>query len=412
MHRHPSRARGFTLIEALVVVTILAVLMGLLIPAIQGIRENARQTVCQNNLAQIGKALEKYVADHDDTYPPGIAASGWRSRDVNLAGLDVFGHFEWTCFLHLLLPTLDEEIYSNNLAFPRFSLEPPRETLGNGLPAATLFAPVDGVPLPLLVCPSDSQTGPLWQTPFSYTAADGSAKQLALAKSNYLGMFSGTNVIDGFDPVDPSFDPPTARPGLSSTYLYNARRLGGPPGPDFSYLHPLPRKERFANTTSRRAVFGFGTGTRKATIKDGATKTIAVAEYLRGVSATDARGGFWFNDAAMQMLHAAQGPNGSVPDVWFGDMKRNNSPETAWGCQSSDSPANRPDLNLPCTRGPSPSSFTNSGAADSATSRSRHRGGVNVAFCDGRVQFIADDSDIAVWQKLAWIDDGLQVDAP
>jgi prepilin-type processing-associated H-X9-DG protein len=262
----------------------------------------------------------------------------------------------------------------------------------------------------MLVCPSDSQTGPLWQTPFSYTAADGSARQLALAKSNYLGMFSGTNVIDGFDPVDSSFDPPTSRPGLSTNYPYNARRVDGDPG--FRYLHPLPRKSRFANTTSRRAVFGFGTGTRKAAIKDGATKTIAVAEYLRGVSATDARGGFWFNDAAMQMLHAAQGPNGSVPDVWFGDMKPDNSPETAWGCQSSDSPANRPDLNLPCTRGPSPSSFTNSGAADSATARSRHRGGVNVAFCDGRVQFIADDSDVAVWQKLAWIDDGLQVDAP
>lgn len=409
MHRPPPRARGFTLIEAIVVIAILAALMGMLIVAIQGIREAARRTLCQNNLGQVAKALEKYAVDHDDTYPAGIAASGWRSRRVEDSGPDKLGFSEWTCFLHLILPALDEETYFNNLGAPRFPLRPPRSQ-------ADAYAAVDGVALPVLGCPSDSQTGPLWQTPFSYTAADGSTKQLSLAKSNFLGMFSGTNVIDSFDPEDPARDPPTAtRPGLNDNYPYQA-----PYNPPRMGLHPLPRKERFVQegTTRRRAVFGFGQGIAKSLIKDGAAKTIAVAEYLRGVSATDARGGFWFNDAGMQMLHAAQRPNGSSPDVWFGDVV-GGAAEPGWGCQSSSSPANRPELNLPCDPGPAPNRFDNSGAADSATARSRHRGGVNVAFCDGHVDFIVDSIDsnpvspgYGTWQRLAWIDDDLQVDVP
>jgi prepilin-type processing-associated H-X9-DG protein len=53
-----------------------------------------------------------------------------------------------------------------------------------------------------------------------------------------------------------------------------------------------------------------------------------------------------------------------------------------------------------------------------ATARSRHRGGVNVLFCDGRVQFIEDSIDSSTaspygtWQRLAWIDDGLSVTPP
>ena len=215
---HCCSIRGaFTLVELLVVITIIGLLIALLLPAVQAAREAARREQCANNLKQIGLALANYESTNN-TYPPGRV--GCNSR----GDLPQCSRTSWavvtasTSGFVLILPQLElMGLYYLFAPFANGAVEPNEtDSSTSGWNTAAVMQAVATRP-GVYICPSDASQPTASPYGYTYLSAVGSYAMVqgtlgglsAQAKYNNNGMFLYAKTHLASDVTD----------GLSNTLL-------------------------------------------------------------------------------------------------------------------------------------------------------------------------------------------------
>jgi prepilin-type N-terminal cleavage/methylation domain-containing protein/prepilin-type processing-associated H-X9-DG protein len=349
MRRHRRRS-GFTLIELLVVIAIIAILIGLLVPAVQKVRAAAALTQCKNNLHQISIAALNYESTNG-FLPPGSMESPNGNTGTNGSW-----HGPSTGTLAHILPYMEQDsIYSmtnaNALGYQMFNplaavppwayAIPPYDPNGN----LTGIVPAAAKRVKSYECPADTANTPratgMWDEyyPGAYSSATGGCTG-----------WSGTT-------------PPALGPGLCADYLNE---------PTSGYLFPaagnyigcaggLGAYTGLANTSYYLypGIYYPNSQTKMTDIKDGTSNTLAFGEALGGNGTTKDFNMSWFG-------------SGSMPVAW----PLSNAANSQW-----------------------------------YTFSSRHTGVVNFAFADGSVHPLSLSISTLTYRLLGGMADGYVIDA-
>jgi prepilin-type N-terminal cleavage/methylation domain-containing protein/prepilin-type processing-associated H-X9-DG protein len=333
------RRFAFTLIELLVVIAIIAILIALLVPAVQKVREAAARIQCTNNLKQIGLAAHNYESTNK-CLPP-----GFRGQQVGGAP----GYFDTWGALALLTPYLDQQPVYNaiNLQQTMFQLAAP---WGINSPTAVLTS------APVFVCPSDSMQS---------VCSNAYAINGAFAPTNYafcLGTGTTTGLTgwlgspwnaDGVFYAQSKTRMTDVTDGTSNTAGASERILGV--GPE-------------SGTAANRAAIDPQT----MYVDPQAQLTPASCGSTLSINYQQRRGYTWVaGEPRCTSYNHFYTPNDTAhPD-----------------CVSNygGTGANLQD-------------FSGHGLS---TARSRHSGGVNLWMCDGTVRFIQSSITLQTWQALA-----------
>jgi prepilin-type N-terminal cleavage/methylation domain-containing protein/prepilin-type processing-associated H-X9-DG protein len=250
-----NRRIGFTLIELLVVIAIIAILIGLLLPAVQKVREAAARMSCSNNLKQIGLGVMNYESTYG-YFTPGDSRLG------------AYGTWQVA-----ILPYVEQDnifkLYSNY-----------NDILNNGTNnyASTANLPVVQQTIKMFTCPSDSMAG---QNPFGTNR---------ITKHNYLINFGNTvrRQFNAAYPVGCTGGTTIGNTAGCVTYGGAPFRLNAPNG--------TTNTQQFVRITE---------------ITDGTSNTLMASEGLQG-GLNDTRGMTWWGPGAA--FHTYNVPNSSAAD--------------------------------------------------------------------------------------------------
>jgi prepilin-type N-terminal cleavage/methylation domain-containing protein/prepilin-type processing-associated H-X9-DG protein len=342
------RRHGFTLVELLVVIAIIAILIGLLLAAVQRVREAAARANCQNNLKQLGLAAHAYH-DANGKLPPAVQMPYAQPNIDPLTGgaRNPFGP-NWAVFL---LPYIEQSALFRQADVGSY----PGTTNITNLGSYNLsWRSVRGVELKLMLCPSDSAD----RTPF--TDPLGRPPESGWARGNYA-CNGGTADTDHHIKGD------------------NAVRIAPFRG------------------MSKGPVMSIDFGANLQGIPDGTSNTFMLHEVRIGVNSQDIRGTWALGMPGASVVCAGRNGN-PTPN------NRLDQADEIEGCNGFWYPGIGTRDGMGCQNGANEFGMA-------AQARSRHPGGVHSCFCDGHVQFIRESIGQRTWVVLQSTNDGLNPDS-